>query len=91
MDLSGSVFLISSAGNVLRLPIPSQSPHDPLSWSWPRRIIAFCCLLLFSVVASFEVNVPGTLMPAFRAEFAKDVRLPARFILGLGSWSGIDG
>ncbi|KAF7514638.1 hypothetical protein G7054_g15138 [Neopestalotiopsis clavispora] len=73
IDMAGSVFLISSAGNVLRLPIPSNSPYDPLAWSWPRRIIAFCCLQLFSVVASFEVNIPGTLMPAFHAEFAKDV------------------
>ncbi|ETS83700.1 hypothetical protein PFICI_05576 [Pestalotiopsis fici W106-1] len=76
LDLSGSVFLISSAGNVLRLPIPSDSPHDPLAWSWPRRIVAFCCLQLFSIVASFEVNIPGTLMPAFHAEFAKDVPAP---------------
>lgn len=72
-DLAGSVFLISSAGNILRLPIPSSSPRDPLSWSWSKRVLAFTCLQFYSIVASFEANIPGTLMPAFQDEFGAEV------------------
>ncbi|KAH6661198.1 major facilitator superfamily domain-containing protein [Truncatella angustata] len=76
LDVPGSVFMISSAGNVLRLPIPSKSPRDPLAWSWARRIAAFCSLEFYSVVASFLVNIPGTLMPAFQSEFGTENTAP---------------
>ena len=32
-NLSGSIFLVTSSGTTLSLPVPSQSPNDPLNWS----------------------------------------------------------
>ncbi|RYP04532.1 hypothetical protein DL764_004394 [Monosporascus ibericus] len=50
-DFSGTVFLISSAGEILKLPIPSPSPRDPLNWSGKRRAAAVACLMAFSAVS----------------------------------------
>ncbi|VUC32095.1 unnamed protein product [Clonostachys rosea] len=72
MHTAGSVFFVSSDGRVLKLPIPSKSSRDPLTWSRSKRAFAFCALQLYSVVASFEVNLPGLLMRAVQNEFEKD-------------------
>ncbi|KAF5002398.1 hypothetical protein FGRMN_410 [Fusarium graminum] len=69
----GSVFFISSAGRVLKLPIPSSSHRDPLTWSWTKRFLAFFSLQTLSVATSFELNLPGMLIAAIEDEFdAKD-------------------
>lgn len=70
MDVSGSVYFISAAGQVLRLPIPSTSPRDPLTWSRTKRFLAFTAAECCSVVASFEVTVPGVLSQAIKDEFS---------------------
>ncbi|KAK7224828.1 hypothetical protein V2G26_012831 [Clonostachys chloroleuca] len=72
LNTPGSVFFVSSDGRVLKLPIPSKSPRDPLTWSGSKRVLAFCALQLYSVVACFEVNLPGLLMRAVQNEFEKD-------------------
>ncbi|KAH6892416.1 major facilitator superfamily domain-containing protein [Thelonectria olida] len=69
MDVSGSVFFISSSGQVLRLPIPSTSPRDPLTWSRAKRFGACMALQCYSGVCSFEVTVPGILSQAIQHEF----------------------
>lgn len=46
--MSGSVFLITSDGRTLSLPIPSESPYDPLNWSWKRRVVALTPGILFA-------------------------------------------
>lgn len=73
MDFSGSVFLIASNGHVLSLPIPSESPSDPLNWIKTRRILVFVILLLYSSVALFAVQTPGILYSAFMSSFTKEV------------------
>ncbi|KAM0347619.1 hypothetical protein ACHAPU_004632 [Fusarium lateritium] len=73
LPTSGSVFFISSAGRVLKLPIPSRSFRDPLTWSWSKRFLAFFALQCLSIATSFELNLPGLLIVAIRNEFeAKD-------------------
>lgn len=73
LHVAGSVFFVSSAGKVLKLPIPSTSHRDPLTWRPSRRALAFVALQFYSVVASFEVNLPGIVMLAIKDEFG-DVR-----------------
>lgn len=48
--LAGSVFLITSDGKTLSLPVPSQSPHDPLNWTWRKRAVALFPIVLFSIL-----------------------------------------
>ncbi|KAJ4262891.1 hypothetical protein NW762_006504 [Fusarium torreyae] len=72
LPTAGSVFFVSSAGRVLKLPIPSKSYRDPLTWSCSKRILAFFALQFYSVVASFAVNLPGLLVKGIQDEFGHD-------------------
>ncbi|RGP74468.1 mfs general substrate transporter [Fusarium longipes] len=69
LPTAGSVFFVSSNGRVLRLPIPSRSYRDPLTWSWTKRFLAFCSLEMLSIAASFALNLPGLLIGAIEHEF----------------------
>ncbi|KAF4448400.1 mfs general substrate transporter [Fusarium austroafricanum] len=69
LPTAGSVFFVSSNGRVLRLPIPSRSYRDPLTWSWSKRLLAFLALLSFSIASAFELNLPGLLLIAIHNEF----------------------
>ncbi|KAM0331450.1 hypothetical protein ACHAQA_003126 [Verticillium albo-atrum] len=71
-ELPGTVFLISAAGEVLKLPIPSESTRDPLNWTWATRIAAFSALIFYSAVCFFENKLPAALMGAFQREFNSD-------------------
>ncbi|KAF4502496.1 mfs general substrate transporter [Fusarium agapanthi] len=66
---AGSVFFVSSNGRVLKLPIPSKSYRDPLTWSRSKRLMGFLALQCFSMAASFELNLPGLLLQAIGEEF----------------------
>lgn len=74
MDFSGSVFLIASNGHVLSLPIPSESPNDPLNWTKTRRSLIGIILLLYGSITLFTVQTPGVLYTAFITSFKKEVR-----------------
>lgn len=74
MDLAGSVYLIASDGRMLSLPIPSENPDDPLTWSRSRRIFILAILVLYSGVSMFLIQSPGTLFKAFLGDFTKEVR-----------------
>ncbi|RYP50214.1 hypothetical protein DL768_004235 [Monosporascus sp. mg162] len=65
-DFSGTVFLISSAGEVLKLPIPSPSPRDPLNWSRARRVAAHICVMAFSAVSIVGAT---TCLPPWKLDF----------------------
>ncbi|KAK0099239.1 hypothetical protein ONS96_008473 [Cadophora gregata f. sp. sojae] len=54
MDLTGSVYLITSDGETIKLPIPTKSRRDPLNWGMWKRVWAFAALLL-SAISSFGV------------------------------------
>jgi hypothetical protein len=74
LPTAGSVFFVASNGRVLRLPIPSRSYRDPLTWSWTKRLLAFCALQTLSISASFALNLPGLLIRAIKDEFKDQVR-----------------
>jgi hypothetical protein len=58
----GSVYLITSDGKLLNLPIPSRSPKDPLNWSLLRRTLALTSMSLFSIVGLVQVQGTGMLL-----------------------------
>ncbi|GKU21071.1 unnamed protein product [Fusarium langsethiae] len=76
LPTAGSVFFVSSNGRVLRLPIPSRSYRDPLTWSWTKRLLAFCALQTLSISASFALNLPGLLIRAITDEFKNKETAP---------------
>ncbi|KAK1573870.1 major facilitator superfamily transporter [Colletotrichum navitas] len=94
-DLSGSVYLITSDGQTLKLPMPSDSLYDPLSWGLPRRFIAMGVLILYSIVSVMETQAASLMYPSFAAEFNGKtdnfpinilVSTPSTLSLGIGAF-----
>jgi hypothetical protein len=75
-DLSGSVYLITSDGRILDLPIPSTSCHDPLNWSLKRRALASLAIGFFSFVGLVLVLGPNLAVAGLQEEFSFEVTLP---------------
>ena len=50
-NLSGSIFLVTSSGTTLSLPVPSQSPNDPLNWSQWKTGGAIIAIAWYSIVS----------------------------------------
>lgn len=73
MDIAGSVFLIASDGRLLSLPIPSDSPSDPLNFEKKRRLFIYFTLLIHSAICMFSIQSPGNLYKAFLHTFTKEV------------------
>lgn len=73
MDIAGSVFLIASDGRLLSLPIPSESPSDPLNFERRRRLFIYAILLIHSATCMFSIQSPGNLYEAFLHTFTKEV------------------
>ena len=66
----GSVFLITSDGRTLYLPIPSPSPHDPLNWGVRKRFAALGALFFFAIISLVQVQGASLLMVALEDEYA---------------------
>lgn len=62
--LPGTVYLISSEGRMLELPIPSESPDDPLGWSLQKRAANLVAIMLFLIVGMTSLIAPGSLLTA---------------------------
>jgi len=69
-----SVYIITSDGRTLKLPIPSSSPRDPLNWSPTKRCLAFTSLIIFTVVAMTQELGVGSILPELAIEYQNDVR-----------------
>lgn len=74
-DLAGSIFLITSDGKTLKLPMPSNSPNDPLNWSLRKRILALSVITLYSIVSLMETQAASLLYRPLAAEFNAGVSL----------------
>ncbi|TQN67386.1 putative MFS-type transporter [Colletotrichum shisoi] len=95
-DLSGSIYLITSDGQTLKLPMPSTSPYDPLTWSLTRRLLAVGVLVLYSIVSMMETQAATLMYRSFAAEFNGNqvdkfplnilVSTPSTLSLGLGAF-----
>ncbi|WQF84108.1 Putative major facilitator superfamily, MFS transporter superfamily [Colletotrichum destructivum] len=95
-DLSGSIYLITSDGQTLKLPMPSTSPYDPLTWSLTKRLLAMGVLVLYSIVSMMETQAATLMYRSFAAEFNGNqvdkfplnilVSTPSTLSLGLGAF-----
>jgi hypothetical protein len=71
--LSGSIFLITSSGKTLNLPVPSSSPADPLNWSMWKTTGAVAAIALYSVVSLTAVQAASLMYHGIMTEFGKQV------------------
>jgi hypothetical protein len=68
-----SVYLITSDGRTLELPIPSRSPNDPLRWSLLKRITIMGVISLFTMVGLILVQGTSLLLLALENEYSPEV------------------
>jgi hypothetical protein len=80
-DFSGSVFLISSDGRLLKLPIPTRSSRDPLNWSTMKRARAFIAIFFFSIMGLVLVQGPSLMFAPLSEEFSDEVTITDRYQL----------
>ncbi|KAF6814198.1 major facilitator superfamily transporter [Colletotrichum plurivorum] len=95
-DLAGSIYLITSDGKTLKLPMPSDSPSDPLNWSLRKRLVALAVLTLYSIVSMSETQAASLMYRTLAAEFNAGqadkyplnilVSTPSTVFLGLGAF-----
>ncbi|KAH9211215.1 major facilitator superfamily transporter [Leptodontidium sp. 2 PMI_412] len=68
-SISTSVFLITSDGRTLRLPIPSSSPKDPLNWDAAKRRLVLGNLFFFAMLAVMQLQSLGVLVPVMAIDY----------------------
>ncbi|KAL8401111.1 hypothetical protein RB596_008050 [Gaeumannomyces avenae] len=71
-DLASSVYLIASDGRTLSLPIPSDSPNDPLNWSRCTRVLLLVSVAVLAGVGVTQLNAPPVMRHALALEFGED-------------------
>ncbi|PVH79004.1 major facilitator superfamily transporter [Cadophora sp. DSE1049] len=88
-DFSGSVFIISSEGKILNLPIPTKSAQDPLNWSKWKQARAFLALYVFAISADVLTQGSSYLVDQFRSEFSlpvpESIVSAPKLFMGLGA------
>ncbi|KAL9076457.1 MAG: hypothetical protein Q9157_003641 [Trypethelium eluteriae] len=92
---SGTVFLISSDGKILNLPIPSDSRYDPLNWSTRKRALALLSIVVYSLVGLVLPQGAGLTTNGLQIEFAGKLTKPfgidviisgPTFFMGIGAF-----
>lgn len=73
-NLSGSTFLITASGMILKLPIPSNSELDPLNWGRWKSAGAMFAVALYFTASSTAVQAPSVILPGIAKEFGAQVR-----------------
>lgn len=68
-NLSGSIFLVTSSGKTLSLPVPSESPNDPLNWSRWKTAGAITAVALNSIVSLTVVQAASMILHGIVVEF----------------------
>ncbi|ORY14654.1 major facilitator superfamily domain-containing protein [Clohesyomyces aquaticus] len=76
MLLSGSVFLITSDGKTLSLPVPSESPHDPLNWTVKKRVLPLIPVVIFSVTCLNVTQGSGLVVKGLIRDFRHEAHAP---------------
>jgi len=73
-NLSGSIFLVTSSGKTLNLPVPSDSPADPLNWGRWKTIGAITAVVFYSTVSLPVVQAASLVYHGILMEFDGQVR-----------------
>lgn len=73
-NLSGSTFLVTSSGKTLKLPVPSDSPADPLNWGRWKTIGAIVAVSCYSIVSLTVAQAASLLFHGILLEFDGQVR-----------------
>ncbi|KAF1922674.1 MFS general substrate transporter [Didymella exigua CBS 183.55] len=68
-NLSGSIFLVTSSGKTLSLPVPSDSPADPLNWGRWKTAGAIISVAWFSIVSLTVVQAASMVYHGIMVEF----------------------
>lgn len=75
-NLSGSIFLLTSSGITLNLPVPSESPEDPLNWNRWKTTGAIAAVAWYSIVSLTAVQAASMVYHGISVEFDGQVYAP---------------
>lgn len=75
-NLSGSIFLVTSSGATLNLPVPSKSSADPLNWSNWTTAGAIAAIAWYSIVSLTVVQAASMVYHLILVEFDGQVGFP---------------
>ncbi|KAJ4983459.1 major facilitator superfamily transporter [Stagonosporopsis vannaccii] len=68
-NLSGSIYLVTSSGATLNLPVPSDSLADPLNWSNWKTAGAIAAVAWYSIVSLTVVQAASMVFHGILVEF----------------------
>ncbi|KAH6708746.1 major facilitator superfamily transporter [Leptodontidium sp. MPI-SDFR-AT-0119] len=71
----GSVFLITSNGETICLPIPSRSPNDPLRWGRLKTFLSLFAMGLFTTIGLIQVQGTSLLLHPLEIEYSQEAPL----------------
>ena len=80
-DLSGSVYLVTLDSRILNLPIPSESPCNPLNWSSKKRALVLLAIGVFSFVGLALVQGASLIINRLSTEFSIKVRILSYYVI----------
>jgi hypothetical protein len=72
--VEGTVRLIDDAGRIRKIPVPSNDPTDPLTWSSWRRSLILASLCLFGTAGFGVVQSTPLFFGAIIGEYEQDTR-----------------
>lgn len=77
-NLSGSTYLITNTGKTIKLPVPSNSPADPLNWSQCKSVGAVFAIVLFSIVCLTAAQGAAVMLQGIQQDFQHEVSVALR-------------
>jgi hypothetical protein len=73
-QIEGTVRLFDSEGNIRKVPVPSNDPADPLTWSSWKRCIVLMSLSVFGVAGFGVVQSTPLFFGQIIAEYERETR-----------------
>lgn len=76
--VDGDIQLLDANNKVQNIPIPTDSPRDPLNWSKTRKLLVIISCCWFSIMSLALVGNAGPLIPYWVAAYAPPPELVSR-------------
>jgi hypothetical protein len=73
-QVEGTVRLFDSQGQVRKIPIPSNDPSDPLTWSLWKRSLVLLCICVFGITGFGLIQTTLLFFPEIIPEYKRQTR-----------------
>ncbi|KAM0786291.1 hypothetical protein ACM66B_001770 [Microbotryomycetes sp. NB124-2] len=88
--VDGDVQLLDANNNKRLVPVPSDSPRDPLNWSSTRKVLVIIACCWFSIMSLALVGNAGPLIPYWiQAYHPPPLNISITSIINLTTWPSL--